>query len=113
MIQGIGTDIVSIARIENAMKNPAFVDRILTKKEQRRNLTAEYVAGRWAAKEAIKKCLPHLNKWHQVEVIGISGHPPQVRIHHPATDPTHLHVHLSISHERDIAIAFAVVEKFS
>lgn len=95
------------------MKNPSFINRILTDSEQTRILTPEYVAGRWAAKEAIKKCLPFLNKWHQVEIIGTSGTPPQVSIHHPQIDPAHTIIHLSISHESEFSIAFAIVEKIS
>ncbi len=95
------------------MENSAFANRILTQQEQLRSLCPEYVAGRWAAKEAIKKCLPYINSWHQVEVVGQPHSAPLVTIHHHLFDPSQLKIHLSISHERDIAIAFAVVEKFS
>lgn len=113
MIVAVGTDIVSIQRIARAMQKPAFINRILTPKEQDRMVTAEYLAGRWAAKEAIKKCFPKINCWHQIEVIGTRGKPPVIAIHHPEFDPRHHHILLSISHERDTAIAFAVLEKVS
>ncbi|NLI68074.1 MAG: holo-ACP synthase [Bacilli bacterium] len=65
MIKGIGIDIVEIARIERLMKkNERFVKRILGEKERdeferlknnRRKI--EYVAGRFAAKEAFSKAI--------------------------------------------------------
>jgi holo-[acyl-carrier protein] synthase len=113
LIIGVGTDIVSVQRIESALKNEKFINRILMENEQNRIITAEYVAGRWAAKEAIKKCLPYLNEWHQVEIVGTPGTVPKVVICHPNFDAEQLKVHLSISHERDMAVAFAVIEKIS
>lgn len=113
MIIAVGTDIVSISRITEAMENQAFVDRILTKREQNREVTPEYLAGRWAAKEAIKKCFPKINRWHQVEITGPQGKPPTIKVHHPEFDPRHDRLHISISHERENAIAFALLEKIS
>lgn len=65
MIKGIGIDIVEIDRIERLMKkNDRFIKRILCEKElaefnrlenDRRQL--EYLAGRFAAKEAFSKAL--------------------------------------------------------
>lgn len=63
MIQGIGLDIVEIDRIERAQsKNKRFVTRILTQNERDiyESLTSikrrtEFLAGRFAAKEAIAK----------------------------------------------------------
>lgn len=113
MIIGIGTDIVSIARIAQAMQNPAFVHRILTHAEQHRQLTPEYVAGRWAAKEAIKKAFPELNSWHQVQILNEPNQPPIAAICHPGFQSENHYIHLSISHERDLAIAFAVIDRTS
>lgn len=113
MILGIGTDIVSVTRIAKAMQNPAFVNRILTSSEQNRTLTPQYVAGRWAAKEAIKKAFPQINQWHQVEVIGEPNQPPSVRISHPEFDTTQHQIHISISHEKDLAVAFALIDRTS
>ena len=62
MIRGIGTDIVEIKRIKKAMEsNGRFLEKIFTNTEleylKSRNLRAEYVAGRFAAKEAVSKAL--------------------------------------------------------
>jgi holo-[acyl-carrier protein] synthase len=113
MIIGIGTDIASIPRIAQAMQNPAFINRILTPAEQNRELTPEYVAGRWAAKEAIKKAFPCVNSWHQVEVLNEPNQPPKATICHPAFQSEILQIHITISHERDLAIAFAVIDRTS
>jgi|SRR5690625_653677 len=63
MIQGIGLDIVEINRIERAQsKNKRFVTRILTQNERdiyesliSAKRKTEFLAGRFAAKEAIAK----------------------------------------------------------
>lgn len=65
MIKGIGIDIVELERIKRLMnKNNRFIKRILCEKEllefeqitnERRKI--EYVAGRFAAKEAFSKAI--------------------------------------------------------
>ncbi|PWU68061.1 MULTISPECIES: holo-ACP synthase [Gracilibacillus] len=65
MIKGIGIDIVELDRIrEMATKQPRFISRILTKKERDlyENLSSdkrkiEFLAGRFAAKEAFSKAI--------------------------------------------------------
>ncbi len=57
MIVGLGIDIVEVARIAEAMKNPRFIERILTPIEREFCTTPQKVAGRWAAKEAIAKAV--------------------------------------------------------
>ena len=64
MISGIGIDIVELSRIRRIyLRQQKFVDRILTvnEKEIFYNLTedrkTEYLAGRFAAKEAFSKAI--------------------------------------------------------
>ena len=62
MIIGIGTDIIEIDRIENAINNnKRFLEKVFTIKEiemfKKRNMRSEIVAGNFAAKEAISKAL--------------------------------------------------------
>jgi holo-[acyl-carrier protein] synthase len=109
MIVGLGIDIVEVARIERAMKKPGFVERILTQAELERRLTSQYVAGRWAAKEAVMKCLPQAISWQQVEIVSKAGCAPSVSIRNVTLDPS-TRVLVSISHERGFAAAVAVVE---
>ncbi|GAE93551.1 holo-[acyl-carrier protein] synthase [Gracilibacillus boraciitolerans JCM 21714] len=63
MIQGIGIDIVELNRIRMILeRHPKFIDRILTKTEKStyfklatKKRKIEYLAGRFAAKEAFSK----------------------------------------------------------
>ncbi len=105
-ILGIGTDLVSIERIEGVLKrHPQFAEKILTRAERERANTPSYLAGRWAAKEAIYKAIGHLN-WHEIEVVGKSRPTARLLVSHPLGP---VHIELSISHERELALAFAVV----
>ena len=111
MIEGIGLDVVEVRRIAKAMKNPAFLARILTVGEQGLSMSASRAAGRWAAKEALAKCIPRLHRWHDVEILNNADGSPSVRLAPGILDSSMFVVHLSISHERGIAAAVAVLEK--
>ena len=60
-IFGIGTDIVSVDRIKNSLKNKNFINRIFNEKEilkcQKINKRINCYAKRFAAKEAFSKAL--------------------------------------------------------
>ena len=60
-IFGIGTDLVSVERIKNSLKNKKFIARIFNKKEilkcKRTNNYINCYAKRFAAKEAFSKAL--------------------------------------------------------
>lgn len=108
-IIGIGTDIVEIARIRLAMRSPRFLSRILTPAELRPQMTPEWFAGRWAAKEAVAKALGTHLKWHDVQILSDSNGKPYVKIKNGIASDSLL-VHISISHEREYATAMVVVE---
>lgn len=92
------------------MANPRFVVRVLTPAERLVCTTAAQVAGRWAAKEAIAKALPWSLSWQDVEILrGASGE-PVVRVLHPSFDASVHRLHVSITHERSMAAAVAVLE---
>ena len=61
IIFGIGTDIVSVDRIKNLLKNKNFINRIFNKKEilkcKKINNNINCYAKRFAAKEAFSKAL--------------------------------------------------------
>jgi holo-[acyl-carrier protein] synthase len=111
MIVGLGLDLVDIARIEEAMKNPRFIFRVLTDAEREMCRTAQCVAGRWAAKEAIAKAIGLPLTWQQVEVLPDETGAPHVKVDSPSFDPVRLRIHVSITHERDHAAAVAVLER--
>ncbi|MCH1627256.1 holo-ACP synthase [Fredinandcohnia quinoae] len=118
MIIGTGIDIVELKRIENLIqRQKKFVDRILTdgEKETYSNLSerrkVEFLAGRFAAKEAYSKAVG----------TGIGGALSFLDIEIAANDfgkpivkkPSDHHIHLSISHSRDYAIAQVIIESLS
>jgi holo-[acyl-carrier protein] synthase len=111
MIVGLGLDLVEIGRIEEAMNNPRFIFRILTDAERAMCRTAQCVAGRWAAKEAVAKSLGLPLTWQQVEILPDPSGAPRVKIDSPNFDPVRLRIHVSITHERSHAAAVAVLER--
>src|SRR5438270_1998346 len=110
MVIRIGLDVVDIARIAKAMKRRGFRERILTPEERVLCTTPTRVAGRWAAKEAIAKSLNIPLSWHQVEILNDDTRAPYAVIHSAQFDTRRYRMHLSITHEKNIAAAVAVLE---
>lgn len=111
MIVGLGIDLVEIARIKRAMKNPRFVERILTPMEREFCDTPAQVAGRWAAKEAVYKAVGLRLKWQEIEILPDEIGSPRVRIHSADYNPKRLRLTVSITHERTHAAAVAILER--
>ncbi len=109
MIKAVGIDVVETDRIYEAMsKTPRFASRILTAKELERPVTPSYLAGRWAAKEAVAKAVGTHLTWQDVQIVeGEGGRPQVVFLNHKPSG----FVHVSISHDRTIASAVAVWEE--
>ncbi|MFP4177204.1 MAG: holo-ACP synthase [Acholeplasmataceae bacterium] len=112
MIKGIGTDIVSIERITDER----FIERVLAPEEQRiyRSITdinrrKTFLAGRFAAKEALFKALDPIGEANYRDFIILNDEQgkPFVRSIHLTRADT---VHLSIAHTRTYATAFVIVE---
>lgn len=110
MIVAVGIDLVEVARIEKAMRRPAFLPRILTPAERELIQTPKRVAGRWAAKEAIAKAVGRHLTWHDVEILPGKNGEPLVVVHHPDWNSLAHKIHLSITHEKSHAAAVAVLE---
>lgn len=122
MILGVGTDIVEIRRIKKAMENnEKFLEKIFTTIEleylKSRNLRAEYVAGRFAAKEAVAKALGTGFRgfdFKDIEIDRTTLGKPVVSLKGKAKliakKEGEYNVHLSISHGEDSAVAYAIVE---
>jgi len=124
VIQGIGTDIVSIGRIERALERfgARFVHRILTPEErvrfERTRAKASHLAKRFAAKEAFSKAIGtgiHAPfRWHSIAV----GRDPRGK---PGLVPSAVMArylegrgitssHVSLSDDAGVAVAFVVLE---
>lgn len=119
MILGIGIDIVSVDRVQyiTAEHGERFHGRILTVAEQSHIPpvnTAEYIAGRFAAKEAIIKALgvKHIS-FNDIEILNDNNGKPFISNCTQLSQKagfTKVKLHISISHERDYAVGMAVLE---
>ncbi len=121
MIFGIGTDIIEIARVAKSIQRLGqhFLDRLFTPKEQeyclRYQASERHFAGRFAAKEAIAKALGtglgDKVGWLDIEIVNGETGAPEVLLsektmrHFPG-----ISVKISISHNHEAALAFAVIE---
>ena len=121
MIAGLGNDITECARIAWALEKHGdlFLDHLLTgreKTESRGRLS--YYAGRWAAKEAIAKALGcgigENCAFTDIEILDNEAGKPLVRLSGAAEITAKQlkadRIHLTISHEKDYAVATAVLE---
>lgn len=113
MIKGIGIDMVEVERVERAMTNPRFLQRLYTETE--RNFLAQRhggqsAAGMFAAKEAVAKALGtgfSGIRPNQIEILHLQSGKPAVRLVDWAGEGR---FHLSITHTRQVAQAIAIWE---
>lgn len=118
MVKGIGTDIIEISRIMKTLDKQSFLDRIFTKAEQKlyHGVNPQTLAGNFAAKEAVAKalgtgfagCSPV-----EIEVLRDNKGKPYVNLYGSAKEILDLmggQVYVSISHSKENAVAFAVIE---
>ena len=120
MIKGQGVDIVEIKRINSALERfgDRFIARILTPVERQQCSGAAYLAKRFAAKEAVAKALgTGIGKQVSFQDITVARQPgaaAQVQLANgAATQLAQLgatRVWLSISDERDYAVAMVTIE---
>jgi len=121
VIVGVGVDVVDLARFERAVgRTPRLRARLFTDAELfsvGRELPLRSLAGRFAAKEALMKSLGDATgiRWHDMEVVSDGeGNPSLVlrgaaEARAVAIGVTELH--LSMSHDAGIAIAYVVAER--
>ena len=122
MIVGMGIDLCEVPRLAKALERPGFLERFFTGTEAeyirgRGRAGAESAAGCFAAKEAALKALG----------TGFNGIRPQdvVILHAPSGQPYYelrgaalarmqelggRRMHLSMTHEEDMAAAVAILE---
>lgn len=122
MIAGIGTDIIEIARIKQAIEKHGerFLSELFTPKERSyctkyTNATPHF-AGRFAAKEAVLKALgtgvEKETSWQDIEILGDERGKPEVHLsermrkRYPGA-----HFLLSISHCDEYAVATALLKE--
>ncbi|MDG4657913.1 holo-ACP synthase [Ectobacillus antri] len=117
MIVGTGIDIIELARIEKLLEQPKFLERILTEREKHKaahlsgQRKVEFVAGRFAAKEAYAKAVgTGIGKevsFLDIEILNDEKGKPV------CVAPSSHIIHVSISHSRDFAVAQVILESSS
>jgi len=117
VIKGIGIDLIELERIQKSLeKSDKFIDRILTEEEKDlyKTLTAkhrqtEFVAGRFAAKEALGKAMgTGIGKdfsFQDISITRSSQGAPKMKV-----ADCRYKIWVSISHSQSHAIAQVVLE---
>ena len=124
MIVGIGTDIVTISRMDDKLSSNGnrFARRLLTESEyaefESKQNGAAYLAKRFAAKEAVVKAMgtgfADGITWKQITVCNDEKGAPFIELTGPAQEKAKAlgvaRVHLSLSDEKEHAVAFVILE---
>jgi holo-[acyl-carrier protein] synthase len=126
MIVGLGLDIAAISRVERALERHGarFSDRVLTPEERadlgsRSADAAQFVAGRFAAKEAATKALggPSDVFWQDIRIRRESSGAPRLELvgaavaHAARLGVTRTWI--AISHDAGVATAVVILESDS
>lgn len=125
MIYGIGSDIAKVSRFESWIENPKILKRFFHPDEILKpgatRLSATHIAGCFAAKEAFSKALGTGLKGFSLNELFVQndseGKPilscegkAKALLEERVGD---CKIHLTISHEKEYAIAFILIEKIS
>ncbi len=122
MIFGIGTDIIEINRIRQAVERKNFKERVYTENERdycqnRGKQAAASFAARFAGKEAFFKALGTgiFTDLTDVEILNDSAGKPEIFLHGKALEffrRSNLDkIFLSLSHSKDYATAVCVLKR--
>ena len=111
MIKGIGVDICRCSRFEE--KERRFLERIFSSEELAISVKSEYLASRFAAKEAFAKALGTGSRGFSLTEVTIMendmGKPYFVLSGRAEKLASGLSSMLSISHEREYAVAMVIL----
>jgi holo-[acyl-carrier protein] synthase len=120
MIVGIGVDIVDLARFQSALqRTPSLKDRLFARSEQvidGYELPLRSLAGRFAAKEALIKALGDSTgvQWHDMRIVNNALGNPDFELQDSTRRIARARgitaLHLSMSHDAGIAIAYVIAE---
>jgi holo-[acyl-carrier protein] synthase len=121
VIIGVGIDVVPIERFESASERTRqLVQRLFTPAERLNDhgapRSAESLAARFAAKEAVAKALgsPGGMSWHDCEIVVDGNGRPMLRVQgtvQARADQLGVrHWHVSLSHDGGIASAVVIAE---
>ncbi|WKB36286.1 holo-ACP synthase [Terrilactibacillus sp. S3-3] len=120
MIIGIGIDMIELRRMAKNIDHDAFIHRVLTPEERelfkplRNKRKAEFLAGRFSAKEAYAKArgtgLGKSLSLQDISIINDKLGKPVLKDRKAGADQK---IHLSITHTDEYASAFVVIESLS
>jgi holo-[acyl-carrier protein] synthase len=128
MICGVGMDLLEMSRMKKIVAGKTaerFIERILTSAERklantRQARLSEFIAGRFAAKEAVVKALGcgigQIVGFQDIEILPDSLGKPLCFISPQALErlgytSDSITIHLSITHSESMAAAYAIVEQ--
>ena len=119
-LAAVGIDLLEVGRMARALERwgEAFERRIFTEAERaaaRRGVPAQAFAARYAAKEAVAKCLgtgfQHGVRRRDIEVVGDERGAPSIRLHGRAAQrAAGARILVSLTHTAGLAAAVAVLE---
>jgi len=113
----IGTDIVKVSRIKDLLttKEEKFLNKIFTEEEiaycNSHSKPEIHFSGKYAAKEAVKKALLSNDLIEQISLKDIKILNKDNKAPYVIIDNIELNCNVSISHEEEYAIAFALIQK--
>jgi holo-[acyl-carrier protein] synthase len=114
MIIGTGVDITEVRRMRQAVEKwgEEFLDRIFTQKElenaKKRGSIYQYLAGRFAAKEAVFKALGDAKlRFQDVQILNDKEGKPECLVLNGKAKKKQVYV--SISHVKNYAVASAII----
>jgi holo-[acyl-carrier protein] synthase len=121
MIVGVGIDVVPVERFAEALeRTPSLAARLFTPAEQLTESgaarSAESLAARFAAKEALAKALgaPAGLHWHDAAVVSNVAGSPQLQLSGTVAEAAARRGatswHVSLSHDGGMAVAVVVLE---
>ena len=122
MIKGIGTDIIEIQRIKDAVKkNERFLRRVFTPGEisycESKSNPYPSLAARFAAKEGASKALGTgigQISWTEIEVTINQAGKPNIILHGKALELAEdlgiKDIHVTLSHSKEYGVAMVIME---
>lgn len=118
----IGTDIIEISRVKDAIENIGnkFIEEIYTEKEieyceSKKNAKYQHYAARFAGKEAIYKAISNIleNKfaisWKDVQILNDINGRPYIDILNEKIKNQITQIDISISHCREYAVSTVII----
>lgn len=123
MIFGIGCDLCMTSRFEKYWDDKTFINRFFNEKEIKtfpsKNKFCEYYASRFAAKEAFVKAMGTGFKDFNLSDIFVTNNDkgkPEIHVQNQALEflqklVSNPKLHISITHEKEYAQAFVVIEE--